>query len=285
MGEKVTGWWGITLDRQTLFAMGCCAFTVLAVLAVLSRFEEPPTVRAAETDQAIVIAELRSRVISAEATAAAATGGADPMPESFPDVGAASIPDVGNEREVVPDWMPLTVRAWWPIITAAAEEHGVDPALVSIVMLVESGGDPTAGSGAGALGLMQVVPRWHPSLCIDPDCMSAYDPNHNVDVGTAYLAECMARHAGQGSAPDWTDTVIDASACYNGGSASNTTSETASYRRWVGGMWSERGEQTSPTFDSWMAAGGSRLVESAEAELGIVPDVLFDQSRAMGTRP
>ena len=281
--KNVTNWMTAALTRQALFLTVCGSLGALATLAGLSHMQEPQTVRAAETDQAVVIAELRSRVISAEATAAAATGGADPMPESFPDVGAASIPDVGNDRAIVPDWMPLTVRAWWPIITAAAEEHGVDPALVSIVMLVESGGDPTAGSGAGALGLMQVVPRWHPSLCIDPDCMSAYDPNHNVDVGTAYLAECMARYAGQGSAPDWTDTVIDASACYNGGSASNTTSETASYRRWIGGMWSERAQQASPTFEAWMAAGGSRLVESAEAELGIVPFV--ETSQAMAVTP
>lgn len=79
-------------------------------------------------------------------------------------------------------------------IVAAAERHGVDPELVCAVIKCESGWDEDARSGAGAVGLMQVMPDTALSLNAlgivsadeyDPNALS--DPTVNIEYGCAYL--------------------------------------------------------------------------------------------------
>jgi hypothetical protein len=68
-------------------------------------------------------------------------------------------------------------------INAAASKYGVDPFLVAAVIYAESSFNPGAGSGAGAKGLMQLM----------PDTFKAYgngnilDPKDNINAGTKYL--------------------------------------------------------------------------------------------------
>lgn len=179
------------------------------------------------------------------------------------DAADANEPEQVAGGEAVADWMPLwapqSVARWRNEIEAAAAAHGVDPALVAIIVLVESGGNPNAVSSSGALGLSQVVPRWHPTILDGP---GGFDPAHNLDVGTAYLAECLRRY-GVADDADWAASVDKAASCYNGGSTANVSAETTRYRRWVSGMWAERHDAESPTLDAWLAAGGGRLVDAA----------------------
>ena len=80
-------------------------------------------------------------------------------------------------------------------IDDAAERHGVDPHLVAAVIRCESGWNETAQSGAGAVGLMQLMPDTAKSIAglklVDTN---KYDPNRltdaatNIEYGTAYLA-------------------------------------------------------------------------------------------------
>lgn len=67
---------------------------------------------------------------------------------------------------------------------------GMSPLLVLAVMEKESGLDPHAVSGYGAVGLMQVVPRFHydkfgPMRTAD----GFYNPEANIRAGAAILAE------------------------------------------------------------------------------------------------
>jgi soluble lytic murein transglycosylase-like protein len=141
----------------------------------------------------------------------------------------------------LPVWLPATVTRWTPEITAAATRYGVDPALVAIVTTVESCGLRGAVSPSGALGLMQVVPKYHPRILQgDPQ-----DAAHNLDVGTAFLGELLAATGG-----DVTRAVCQ----YNGGGNCAALAESQRYMRWVGGMWAERDQSTSATYDAWMAA-------------------------------
>jgi hypothetical protein len=84
---------------------------------------------------------------------------------------------------------------WGPYITEAANRYDVPDRWIRAVMRVESGGHEYLNgqlvtSGAGAMGLMQVMPetydelRQRHSLGDDP-----YDPHNNILAGTAYIRE------------------------------------------------------------------------------------------------
>ncbi len=72
---------------------------------------------------------------------------------------------------------------WEPVAVQAASSAGLDPALFVAMIDVESGFDPDAASGAGAIGIAQIVPRWHPG--VDPR-----DPYASL----TYAARLLASH-------------------------------------------------------------------------------------------
>ena len=87
---------------------------------------------------------------------------------------------------------------------AGARASGVPEALVMAVIEVESAFDPAAVSRAGAIGLMQLMPRTAAAWgAPDP-----YDAERNVAAGSAYLAHLLARYGGD---------VALALAAYNAG--------------------------------------------------------------------
>ena len=102
-----------------------------------------------------------------------------------------------------------------------AAENGVDPALVSAVILCESSFDPQAESRLGARGLMQLMEptaQWAAESLNEDEGYSfdlLYDPETNVRFGTWYLGYLSRRfdgdilkvvcgyHAGQGNVDAW----------------------------------------------------------------------------------
>jgi soluble lytic murein transglycosylase-like protein len=79
-----------------------------------------------------------------------------------------------------------------PIIQEAAALHGVDPDLVKAVIQTESRFNPRARSGAGAKGLMQLMPKTARSVGIE----DPFDPRQNIFGGTKYLSQMMERFKG-----------------------------------------------------------------------------------------
>ncbi len=75
-----------------------------------------------------------------------------------------------------------------PVVTAAAQQFGISPALVDAVMWQESRYNPKAVSSAGAIGLMQLMPGTARHLGVDPK-----DPWQNVFGGAAYLRQQLDR--------------------------------------------------------------------------------------------
>lgn len=174
-------------------------------------------------------------------------------------------------------WLPKTVARHRPVLLAAAARHEIDPELLAIVTLVESGGYTRATSPSGARGLMQVMPSTGRVIAgeralEDHTSERLYDPTYNVDFGAWYLAEQLAVF---GTAdPD--ESLELAAAAYNGGpgrlrryleDAGTQSAQTARYRHWVRGMWEERTLAESPTYAAWYEAGGHRLVDLGRAEM------------------
>ena len=95
------------------------------------------------------------------------------------------------EREDPPP-PPSPERAYDDIIQEASAEYGVDPVLVRAVIKAESRFDPDARSGAGAEGLMQLMPILQKEMGVkDP-----MDPRENIFGGTKYLSKLLQRHQG-----------------------------------------------------------------------------------------
>lgn len=85
--------------------------------------------------------------------------------------------------------LPLkgNVAAFAPDIERAADEVGIDAALVHAVITAESGYNPAAISKAGAQGLMQLMPGTAKRYAVK----DAFDPKQNIRGGTRYLRDLL----------------------------------------------------------------------------------------------
>ncbi|MBV1824855.1 lytic transglycosylase domain-containing protein [Komagataeibacter oboediens] len=97
--------------------------------------------------------------------------------------------------------LPILVHAqdWDDLVRQAAERNAIPPAWVRAVLHAESAGDPHAVSGAGAMGLLQLMPdtwknvRRTLNLGADP-----FDPHDNIAAGAAYLRWLHDRYGDAG---------------------------------------------------------------------------------------
>jgi soluble lytic murein transglycosylase-like protein len=77
------------------------------------------------------------------------------------------------------------------------ERNGVDPLLIIAVMAVESRFNPIAESDAGAIGLMQVIPRYHSDKFDATGNASVLNPHTNIRIGARLLKEYIRRGGSQ----------------------------------------------------------------------------------------
>jgi soluble lytic murein transglycosylase-like protein len=163
------------------------AFTAAAAVETARQAEA----RAQQAERGLASAQARLRALTA--------AGAD---EELADAREA-------ERLGVPRWMKDSTALWgderrrvMAAIVRESRRNGLDPALVAAVIQVESHFDPFAVSGAGARGLMQLMPptaRW---LVEKEAGRTRLQPAHlfnpvlNIELGTAYLKLLMDRFDG-----------------------------------------------------------------------------------------
>jgi len=116
-----------------------------------------------------------------------------------------------------------------PTIARWCAEYGVNPDLAAAVVEVESGGRPRAVSSAGALGLMQLMPRTANAMATElglaaPTREDMFAPAFNIRLGVYYLGKLRRRfrdervfviaayHAGPTSVDRWRRRRADLSA-------------------------------------------------------------------------
>jgi len=80
-----------------------------------------------------------------------------------------------------------------PILAAAAEKHGLDPALLTAMAHVESRFDARAVSPKGAQGLLQLMPATASRFGVS----DLFDAAQNVDGGAAYLSWLLEHFEGR----------------------------------------------------------------------------------------
>ena len=96
---------------------------------------------------------------------------------------------VGNRYRV----SHQTTREFVSTAYREAKRNRLDPMLIVAVMEVESGFNPAAQSDGGAIGLMQVIPRYHPDKFSTTRGESVRDPSTNIRVGSQALKEYIVR--------------------------------------------------------------------------------------------
>lgn len=111
-----------------------------------------------------------------------------------------------------------------------AQQFGVSPDLINSVIRAESGGDPNAGSHAGAQGLMQLMPGTARGLGVK----DSWNPEQNIMGGTKYLSQLLNQYK----------NVNKALAAYNAGPGAVNKyggippfRETQDYVKRVKGFW------------------------------------------------
>lgn len=126
---------------------------------------------------------------------------------------------------LVPNHLDKRAHKYIGMVRKASKKYGIDESLILAIMQTESSFNPYAVSHADALGLMQVVQH---SAGVDvyrsqgksgkPSRSFLFDPESNIDTGTAYLAILHNSYLGQITNP--TSRRYAVITAYNGGAGS-----------------------------------------------------------------
>lgn len=247
---------GGALRRRVLRLLGTQGRTrprggpALCLLALLVAAPQPAPVQRARPE---------APVPNAAETRASATASMGPTPARNHVTRKAPVRD---DAIAIP-WLPAAVKRHEAAIVEAARRHDLDPELLAIVALVESGGDARARSPLGARGLMQVMPTTARAAARArglprPSEAQLDDPTTNLDVGAWFLAQQLQRFgegAGAGAGAGERSAVERAAAAYNAGPkpvarwlerGDPLPAETDRYRRRVGELWASRHAEAAP---------------------------------------
>lgn len=145
-----------------------------------------------------------------------------------PVYAASAVDNVSLEKSAAIAW--VMANAFKPIklsVATAIVEHvyyeankfQIDPMLVLGVMRTESGFNPKARSREGALGLLQVLPKYHRK---ELQGRNAYLPEVSIEVGVSILNDCMAQGKGN---------ILKATNCYVGGNDKHYYKSVTEYRK------------------------------------------------------
>jgi soluble lytic murein transglycosylase-like protein len=166
----------------------------MSIEAVISRIGQLQAMMAAGAPAAPAPATTPARTASFSTALQNATAGT-----GAPALAAPAPASATSTSSSLPAGTPYAAE-----ITQAATANGVDPALLAGLVKQESGFNPSAGSGAGARGLTQLMPGTASGLGVT----NILDPQQNLNAGAKYLKQQLDAFGGD---------VTKALAAYNAG--------------------------------------------------------------------
>jgi soluble lytic murein transglycosylase-like protein len=175
---------------------------------------------------------------------------------------SAASPNAQTDSSNISPIFTREVQYWAADIKRWANASSLDPNLVAVILQIESCGNPSARSGAGAMGLFQVMP-FHFHFGENP-----YNPETNALRGLSYLARSLQASNGNARL---------ALAGYNGGigviSRYEWTwqAETKRYVYYGAPIYEDArsGATSSPMLDEWYRKYGAGLCRDARQKLGL----------------
>jgi len=175
---------------------------------------------------------------------------------------SAASPIIKTDSTNISPIFTREVQYWSADIKRWANASALDPNLVAVILQIESCGNPSARSSAGAMGLFQVMP-FHFHFGENP-----YNPETNALRGLGYLARSLQTANG--------DARL-ALAGYNGGIGViaryewTWQAETKRYVYYGAPIYEDArsGATSSPTLDEWYRRYGAGLCRDANQRLGL----------------
>jgi soluble lytic murein transglycosylase-like protein len=140
----------------------------------------------------VSIASIDARVQELQTMMATLTGSPAVAQPTASFAGALASAQATGTQTSTPATGTGTPSAFDSEINAAATSNGIDPALLKGLVSQESGFNPSARSGAGALGLTQLMPGTAASLGVT----NPLDPVQSLQGGAKYLREQLDRFGG-----------------------------------------------------------------------------------------
>lgn len=151
-----------------------------------------------------MIEQARQASVGEPASAAAATVASPATSPSFADALQAATATSASPLAGQGAAGSAQSSSYDPLIEAAAQRYGLDPAVLHGLIQQESGFDPSAQSSAGASGLTQLMPGTASSMGV----ANPLDPAESIEGGARYLSQMMSEFGGNTS---------EALAAYNAG--------------------------------------------------------------------
>ena len=144
-------------------------------------------------------------------------------PAPAPQKEAAAKEVVSVKIDMVPDHLKIRAERYKPIVDRECKKQHIDPSIVFGVIHTESYFNPMARSHVPAFGLMQIVPasggrdayRYVFKKDIKPTAKYLYNPENNINLGTAYLSLTKNRYFA--GVKDETSAYLMTVAAYNTG--------------------------------------------------------------------
>lgn len=83
----------------------------------------------------------------------------------------------------------LVKGGYGAVVQRAAQQHGIDPSILAGLIETESGWNPNAVSKAGARGIAQIMPQYHPGVNVN-------DPVASINYAAKYLSQLQRQFGG-----------------------------------------------------------------------------------------